>query len=183
MTSSALASRYAGALVDVVLAPRAQADPQQVTRELRSFEGLLTESHDLQHALASPAVAPGRKKAVVARLGERLGMSRVSRNFLFVLIDHRRMDALRDVVDAFEILLDERLGFARAEVISARALDERRRETLSRTLEELTGKKIRSRFSVDPALIGGVIARIGSTVYDGSVRGQLQELGRRLATE
>ena len=79
--------------------------------------------------------------------------------------------------------MDERLGFARAEVSSPRELTESQRGAISGQLERLTGKRIRMRFAVDPALIGGVVARIGSTVYDGSVRGQLQTLGRRLSTE
>ena len=79
--------------------------------------------------------------------------------------------------------MPERLGFARAEVSSPHELTEPQRGAINAQLERLTGKRIRVRFGVDPALIGGVVARIGSTVYDGSVRGQLQTLGRRLSTE
>ena len=79
--------------------------------------------------------------------------------------------------------MDARLGFARAEVISAGALDETERRTLNTRLERLTGKRIRMRFTVDPSLVGGAVARIGSTVYDGSVRGQLANLERRLGSE
>jgi F-type H+-transporting ATPase subunit delta len=83
----------------------------------------------------------------------------------------------------FELIVDERLGFARAEVSSPTELTEAQRGAINSELERLTGKRLRMRFAVDPALIGGVVARIGSTVYDGSVRGQLQTLGRRLSTE
>lgn len=183
MTSSAIAHRYAGALVDVVTGPAAKLDPQQITRELHDFESTLADSVELRHALSSPSVPGSRKKAVVARIADQLSLSRISRNFLFILIDHRRIAALTEILHAFEIELDERLGFARAEVSAARELDEAQRESLARDLEKLTRKRVRLKFSVDPALIGGVVARIGSTVYDGSVRGQLASLGRRLTAE
>jgi F-type H+-transporting ATPase subunit delta len=107
----------------------------------------------------------------------------VARNFLYVLIDHRRIAALDGVLHSFEIIVDERMGFARAEVSSAKDLSDAQRTALSAQLERMTGKRIRMRYAVDPSLIGGVVARIGSTVYDGSVRGQLDSLGRKLATE
>ena len=100
-----------------------------------------------------------------------------------MLIDKRRIPALEAVLAAFEIIVDERLGFARADVASASELSEAQRTALGGQLERMTGKRIRMRFAVDPALIGGAVTRIGSTVYDGSVRGQLDTLRRRLATE
>ena len=124
-----------------------------------------------------------RKRAVVARIADILKLSLIARNFLFVLIDHRRISLLGEILHSFELIVDERLGFARAEVSSPRELTESQRGAINAQLERLTGKRIRTRFAVDPALIGGVMARIGSTVYDGSVRGQLQTLGRRLSTE
>jgi F-type H+-transporting ATPase subunit delta len=100
-----------------------------------------------------------------------------------VLIDHRRVALLGAILDSFELIVEERLGFARAEVSSPGELTETQRGAIAAQLESITGKRIRMRFAVDAALIGGVVARIGSTVYDGSVRGQLQTLGRRLGTE
>ncbi len=182
MISSAIVGRYASALADVVTGPTGM-DAGQAIGELRGFEAALGESVELRHALASPAVPPGRKRAVVGRLAERLGLSRIVRNFLLVLADHRRMAALSLMIDAFEISLDERLGFLRAELRSALELDERQRAALTQELSTLTGKKVRARFAVAPELIGGVVARIGSTVYDGSVKGQLEVLARRLAAE
>jgi F-type H+-transporting ATPase subunit delta len=125
----------------------------------------------------------GRKRAVVERLAGLLKLSPIIRNFLFVLIDHRRIGSLSEVLHSFELIMDERLGFARAEVSSARELTEAQRAALNAQLTQLTGKKVRMRFAVDESLIGGAVARIGSTVYDGSVRGQLQTLERRLSTE
>lgn len=183
MTRSALASRYASALVDVVTDPKLGVDPHLVLRELRGFEEVFAGSAELRNALTSPSVPPARKRAVVGRIGEKLGVSRIARNFLFVLTDHRRIATLAEVLEAFDLLLDERLGFSRAEVSSARELDQRQRDAVSLQLERITGKKVRMRFAVDRELVGGLVARIGSTVYDGSVRGQLQTLGKRLAAE
>jgi len=183
MTHSALASRYASALVDVATDPKVGVDPHQLQGELRNFEAVFQSSAELRNALTSPSVPPARKRAVVGGIGEKLGVSRIARNFLFVLTDHRRIAMLTEVLDAFDLLLDERLGFTRAEVSSARDLDQRQRDAVSHELERLTGKKVRLRFAVDRGLLGGLVARIGSTVYDGSVRGQLQALGKRLEAE
>jgi F-type H+-transporting ATPase subunit delta len=182
MTLSAVATRYAKALADVTTAA-AGLKPDAALSQLRAFETTLNESRELQNALATPAVPASRKRAVVGRLAEILKLSTIARNFLFVLIDHRRIALLGEILHSFELIVDERLGFARAEVSSPRELTEPQRGAISAQLERLTGKRIRMRFAVDPALIGGVVARIGSTVYDGSVRGQLQTLGRRLSTE
>jgi F-type H+-transporting ATPase subunit delta len=181
MTSPAVASRYANALVDVVLDPKLQTPPDQITRELRSFEALLASSEELRNALASPSVPAARKKAVISRLADQLGIGRIGRNFLFVLNSHRRMDALPTVVESFEVLLDERMGFSRANITSARELNAGQRADLEAQLAKLTGRRMRLKFTTDESLIGGIIARIGSTVYDGSLKGHLQALGRQLA--
>jgi F-type H+-transporting ATPase subunit delta len=183
MTHSALATRYANALADVVTTGASGTNADAIITELRAFDAALHSSLELQAALTSPAVPPGRKRAVVGRIADALQLSRVARNFLFVLIDHRRIVSLTEIIHSFETVSDERLGFARADVSSARELAEPQRKTLSLQLERLTGKRVRARYSVDDSLIGGVVARIGSTVYDGSVRGQLDSLGKRLSTE
>jgi F-type H+-transporting ATPase subunit delta len=183
MTTSAVATRYANALADVVTAGSSGVRPADALEELRGFAAALASSIELHNALTSPAVPPGRKRAVVGRIADELKVSRIVRNFLFVLIDHRRIASLAAVVHSFETILDERLGFARADVTSAAQLGENQRTALNTQLERLTGKRIRMHFAVDPSLVGGVVARIGSTVYDGSVRGQLDAMGRRLATE
>jgi F-type H+-transporting ATPase subunit delta len=182
MISAAIVSRYANALVDVITG-RSGMDAAQATQQLRAFEAILNGSPELRNVLASPAVAPARKRSVVSKLAERLGVARIVRNFLMVLTDHRRIAALSQVIDAFEVHLDERLGFIRAELRTARELDERQKTALVDRLSMFSGKKIRARFAVDPELIGGVVARIGATLYDGSVRGQLDSLARRLAAE
>jgi F-type H+-transporting ATPase subunit delta len=183
MTLSAVATRYANALADVVTAGASALNPQQALAELRSFDELLRGSAELQNALTTPAVPVSRKRAVVGRLADGLKLSRISRNFLYVLLDHRRIASLSDIIRTFEEVVDARLGFAQAEVSSATELSDADRGALTGRLERLTGKRIRMRFSLDPSLIGGAVARIGSTVYDGSVRGQLATLERRLSAE
>ena len=181
MTLSAVATRYANALADVITAGGAAL--AGVPKELQGFEAVLAGSRELANALTTPAVPASRKKAVVSRVGDLLGLSRVSRNLLFVLVDKRRIALLGAILHSLELILDERMGFARAEVAAARELSEPQRAALGTELERLTGKRIRMRYSVDGALIGGVVARIGSTVYDGSVRGQLQAIERKLTSE
>jgi F-type H+-transporting ATPase subunit delta len=182
MPVSAVATRYSNALADVVTAVSSALAPQEAVAELRSFESALA-SRELRNALITPAVPPARKRAVIGRVADILKLSGITRNFLFVLIDHRRIAAFSDVVNAFEQILDERLGFARAQVASASELSEDQRAALTAALEKASDKRLRAQFAVDPSLIGGVVARIGSTVYDGSVRGQLQVLKRRLNAE
>jgi len=180
--AAALASRYARALADVVTRPDAPP-AEQTSEQLRGFLAALGISAELRHALLSPAVAPASKKAVIARIGERLGFSRATRNFLYVVTDNRRLALLDQIVAAFETLLDERRGVERVEVRSARAIEPDQQPALAARLSRLTGKQARLEFAVDPSLLGGAVARIGSTVYDGSVRGRLQALQRRLTQE
>ncbi len=182
MISQAIVSRYASALVDVITGPKGM-DPAQASLQLRTFGGLLAESAQLRNVLASPAVSPARKRAVVRQLADRIGTPPIVRNFLLVLTDHRRLTGLEQMIDSFEIQLDERLGFVRASLVTARELDERQKTALVDGLSRFTGKKVRAHFAVQADLIGGVVAHIGSTLYDGSVRGDLNSLARRLAAE
>src|ERR1035437_5508816 len=182
MTLSAVATRYAKALADVTTAAGGLR-PEDALSQLRAFESALAASRELENALTTPAVPGSRKRAVVGRIADLLQLSPIARNFLFVLIDHRRIALLGAILTSFDLIVDERLGFARAEVTSPRELTETQRGELNAQLERITGRRVRMRYAVAPALMGGVVARIGSTVYDGSVRGQLQTLGRRLGTE
>jgi F-type H+-transporting ATPase subunit delta len=117
---------------------------------------------------------------VLKDISGKLGASRVVRNFILVLSDHRRMAALGQVLDAVENIFDERAGFIRAEVKSAQDLSAAQQNELSGKLSTIAGQPVRLRFAIDPELIGGVTAKIGSRVYDGSVRGQLADMRRRL---
>jgi F-type H+-transporting ATPase subunit delta len=179
---SVVASRYARALVDVVAAPGSGTDPVQVLPQLRAVQDLIASSVDLRNALLSPAVSPSRKRAVMAKLVAPLGLGRATLNFLYVVIDHRRVHELSSIVEAFEALLDQHLGFVRAAVIAAQPLEQAQRARLEAEISRVAGKQAKLDFSTDPALIAGVVARIGSTVYDGSVRGQLDRLRVKLRT-
>lgn len=181
MPTSAVASRYANAFADVVTAPGSGLTPETALSEISAFEDLMRSSTELSNALVTPAVAAGRKKAVVGALADRLKLSRLSRNFLLVLLDHRRIASLAQIIQTLEQVLDERMGFARVEVAAPRELSDDQRRALETQLERITGKRIRMRLTVDESLIGGAVARVGSTVYDGSVRGQLHTLARRMA--
>src|SRR5262245_35089660 len=180
---AAVASRYARALADVVLGPNSSQDPDRTLEDLRSFQRALAASTELSIALASPAIARPRKRAVIARLAQSLGISGAAKNFLLVLIDHRRSADLSGVIAAFEKIVNERLGKLQVDVASARALREQQRGALAQQLETITGKKILLNLTVDQELVGGVVVRLGSTVFDGSVRGQLEALRRQLQAE
>src|ERR1039457_3589287 len=108
MPISAVATRYANALADVVTAATSAVRPENVLAELRSFESTLHGSEELQNALVTPAIPVGRKRAVVARIGALLNLSQVSRNFLFVLLDHRRIARLPEILQSLEVVLDQR---------------------------------------------------------------------------
>jgi F-type H+-transporting ATPase subunit delta len=181
MISSSVVNRYANALADVVLSPNSDIQAPQAMEQLRGFDSVVRSSPDLRSVLASPAIPVARKRAIIKSIAEKLGLARVVRNFVLVLSDHRRSGALAQMVDAFEALLDDRLGFQRAEVRSAYELDGNQQNELSARLSQLAGRPVRMSFAVDPELIGGATARIASRVYDGSVRGQLAEMRKRLA--
>lgn len=178
----AVATRYANALADAVFAPSSGIEGAQAASQIRSFEGLVRSVPELRSVLLSPAVSTSKKRAVINRFADSLALSRLVRNFLFVIVDRRRADILDEIAQAFETALDERLGFVRAEVASAAPLSERQQAELQEALSRVAGKQVRCDFKIDPELIGGVVARIGSKVYDGSVRTQLQSLGQRLVS-
>jgi len=183
MTLSAVATRYASAFADVVTAGGSPLKPDAAVAELRSFDAALKSSPELHTVLLSPSVAGSRKRSVITRIADVLKLSRITRNLLCVLIDHRRIGSLGEIIDSFERIADARMGFAHADIASARQLSEQQRFALTDQLERLTGKRLRMHYSVDASLIGGAIARIGSTVYDGSVRGQLSIMSRQLSAQ
>lgn len=175
-----LSQRYAKALVDVVVE---QGNADQVKHELSAFAALAAESADLRNFLASPAVPRPQKQAVVRKLAERLGASKTLLNFLLVLIDNRRANLLDEIQGAYQEQLYARLGVADVYVMSARELGEPDKKELAQALEKLTGKRVEAHYGVDPELIGGAVVRIGSTIYDGSVREQLNRMRNWLAAE
>lgn len=182
---SAVAFRYARALVDVVTAPGAETapgDPRRITAQLAQFRDLIQQNPELQILFSTPAIQVAKKKAVLAEMTPLLGLEPLAHNFLSVLLQHDRIALLGEFVEAYESLLNERLGVVVAEISSARALGETEKQELANALRARTGKQVQMNFSLDPSLIGGVVARIGSTIYDGSVQGQLERLRAELAS-
>jgi F-type H+-transporting ATPase subunit delta len=180
--STALANRYASALVDVVTASGSGLDPLAVLGQLKDFEAAVASSVELKNVLLSPAVAAPRKRAVIAKLAEPMGLSEKVRNFFYVLLDHRRVSLIGSLAAAYETVLDDRLGRVRADISSAQPLNDEQKAQLLAELTRLSGRTVRPEFSIDASLVGGVTARIGSTIYDGSVRGRLEAMQRQLAS-
>ena len=169
-------------MLEVVVDARAAVTPESALAELESFELLLAGSAELRDVLLTPAVPLTRKDAVIKRLAALLEVSQPVRDFLYVVVRHRRSSLIPEMRRAFEDLLDEREGVVRADVSSARELSPPQREAVTGGLSRLTGKRVKPRFSVDSGLLGGVVARIGSTVFDSSVKGRLASLERRLVS-
>jgi F-type H+-transporting ATPase subunit delta len=183
MTTSVIGSRYARALAEVVFQPGSNIQSGDVISQLRAVEELMAGSHDLRAILMTPAVTTDRKLAVMNKLLGELGVSQVLQNFLSVLLDHHRITYLSQARASFEAIVDRNSGVVRAEVTSAAPLDQAQTQALETALQKLSGKQVKMNTSVDPGLLGGVVARIGSTVYDGSVRGQLDGMRRKLSSE
>jgi F-type H+-transporting ATPase subunit delta len=178
--ASAVANRYARALADLVLGPGSPLPAQEAVAQVKAVAQMIAGSWELRNALLTPAIQTSRKRAVMEKLLERIPVAPLIRNFVFVVIDHRRAGMMSEIGEAFDLIVDERLGYVRAEVTSAMPLDGRRQGNLETELSRLTGKRMRLRFDQDPELVGGLVARIGSTMYDGSIRGELQVLRRQL---
>lgn len=178
--ASAVASRFARAVVDMVTAPGSSVQPEAAVTQLQAFQALLAESADLRNILLSPAVSAPKKKAVVGRLAVTLAMAPAMKNFLFVLVDRRRVADLSDILVSIRQQLDERLGVVRAAITSALPLEPAQQSEVQAALAKLTGKQVHGEFRVDPDLLGGIVARVGSRVYDGSVRGRLAALKGQL---
>jgi F-type H+-transporting ATPase subunit delta len=183
MMLSVVGNRYAHALGEIVFASGSSVNSSDIVNQLKAVEELLASSHELAAILVTPAVTNARKRAVMEKLLGELGVSDIVRNLLFVLVDHRRITHLSEVRAGFEALVDQHSGVAPAEVISAEPLNEAQTQALQMALNQLSGMQVRMNTSVDSALLGGVVARIGSTVYDGSVRGQLEGMRRKLSSE
>jgi F-type H+-transporting ATPase subunit delta len=181
MIASPVISRYANALVDVVLAPDSGINAEQALQQLRDFDTVVKSSHDLRSVLASPAISITKKRLVIKDIAGKLGVSGIIRNFILVVNDHRRAAGISAILAAFEKEIYARMGFIAAEVRSASSLTAKQQSELTTILGELSGAPMRVRFEVEPDLIGGVTAKIGSRVYDGSIRGQLAEFRGRLA--
>ena len=172
--------QYANALADIALAQGA-AGP--ALKQLADFGNVYAESAELRNFLASPAVDRNAKHAVIEKLVARLGASKIIRNFLLVVIDHNRTHILPEIVEAFQEVVRQRQGVAEAEVFTAIELSAAQKAEFAFTLERMTGKRVETKYSLEPALLGGAVVRIGDAIYDGSLRQRLNAMRARLAAE
>jgi F-type H+-transporting ATPase subunit delta len=178
VTNKTAAIRYARALLDVAI--KEKADLEQVERELAQFVGLFTEYPLLEKVLINPAVPVPRKRAAVADLLARTGFTPIVSKLLTLLADRDRLVLVPELLAAYsERLLDHR-NIVRAEVTTAAPLDGTRTQAIQDGLENLTGRTVKLSTKVDPSIIGGMVARIGSTVYDASVTRQLERMKETL---
>ncbi len=172
--------QYANAMADIALA---QGAAEPAAKQLHDFGAAYTESAELRTFLASPAVSVEAKHAVIEKIMARVGASKIIRNFLFVIVDHRRTQLIPEVIAAFHQVIRRRQGVAEAEVSSTIELSAGQKKEIAATLARLTGKKIETKYALDPALLGGAVVRIGDTIYDGSLRSRLNQMRARLAAE
>src|SRR5215813_11262131 len=176
MSVTAVARRYAEALADVAIAHN---QVESIDRELRAFSELIRSNRELYEVFASPIVSQTDKLKVLEALVSRLALGKLTANLLRALLSNYRLQYAPEVYEQFRRELNERKGLVTAEVTTA-AVGAVEQAKLGRTLEKMTGKRVEFKFRTDPALIGGVVTRIGSVVYDGSVRTQLAEIKEKL---
>jgi F-type H+-transporting ATPase subunit delta len=177
---SAITNRYACALADVVLGKH--LDRQQTAQELALFAQLMESSRELRTIWQNPSVEGVQKRKVLDWIVARAGASQMVRNFIAVLIDRHRISALREVIREVELELNKHAGLTEAEVTSARPMSDLAKRALEARMEELTGKPVLAHYATDASLLGGAVVKAGSTVYDGSLRRQFEELKEQLSS-
>ncbi len=178
--TGALATHYADALVQAVFGENAGLTPEDAVDQMRSVDQLISGSPELKRALLSPAINRQRKSAVISQLAEILGLHRLIRNFLLVVVAHRRTKDISGIRTEFEAAVDERLGWMPADITSARELNAQEKETIERALGSKLGKFVRAHYQVDASLLAGVRARVASKEYDATLRGKLEDLRQKL---
>src|SRR4030081_2942866 len=169
---ASVASVYARAFADVIL--EVKLDAGQALTELRTLQGLLAQSGELRRVWENPAIPAEQKRGLLDAIAERVRISSPVRNLVAVLIDHQRVKFFEPIIRQVQKELDARLGFAEAEVTSARELGDSEKRALE--------SKVRARYERDMSLLGGVVVRVGSTIYDGSVKGQLEKIREAISS-
>jgi F-type H+-transporting ATPase subunit delta len=177
MSVETIARRYGSALADVVLK---SGETDTVKSELTQWAAMIESNAALYDTISNPSIQHAQKEKLLESLIERTRPSRTTANFLRVLLRNGRLQEIGAIRNRFEDELEQRRGIVSAEVTSARELPESERSELRARLEQLTGKQVSLNFSVDQNIIGGVVTRIGSTVYDGSVKTRLDNLREQL---
>jgi F-type H+-transporting ATPase subunit delta len=171
---------YARAFADVVMKKSNLLDPPRILQELRGIEALFKESDPFRRVMENPSIPEDRKLAVLDAISMRLVTTRQVRNFVAVLTDHRRLPLFSEILNQLERELDERQGLVEADVSSARQLGDAEKRMLEAEIAKLTGKKVRARYQENSSLLGGAVVQVGTTIYDGSVKGQLDRIKEQL---
>ena len=175
---AAFISRYASAFLDVVTA--AHLDTVAIDRQFADFLATWNGSADLREFFLNPAIPAAQKVVFLDKLNARIGLQKELRNLLAVLINNDRIGSVAEVAAAYRKLLQDQLGIRQAEITTARELDQTERASLLASVGKLAGARIEASFKLDTSILGGAVVRIGSTVYDGSVRGRLDRLREAL---
>ena len=177
MSVETVARRYATALADVVVK---NGETENIKTELRQWEKMMTASPELLNAFRNPSIQQNQKEKVLKSLIQKAKPAPMTANFLRVLLRNGRLTELSEINRKFESVLEERSGGVSAKIVSARPLSETEKQELKTNLEKMTGKRVSPNFEIDNSIIGGVVTTIGSTVYDGSIRTQLQTLKEQM---
>jgi F-type H+-transporting ATPase subunit delta len=180
LIGSDIAKRYAKAFFEIAAE---EGLYEKYYEELKSFSALLKESESLKEFLANPIFDQTDKRSVVATLIERIKLSQITTNFLNLLVDKRRIGILPEIEDCYRILMDSALKKVRVSVKSAFPLSSELKDKLQKKLEELTGKEVEMSLAEDASLLGGIIVRVGDTLYDGSIKTQLNNISNLLGEE
>ncbi|MGA2085364.1 MAG: ATP synthase F1 subunit delta [Terracidiphilus sp.] len=175
---AAFVARYASAFLEVVTA--AKLDTAAIEGQFAGFLATWDSSAELREFFVNPAIPAAQKVGFLDKLNEKLGLQKELRNLLAVLISNDRIGQVKEVAQAYRRLLQEQLGIRHAEIVTARKLNAAERNSLVAEIGKLAGSRIEASFKLDASILGGTVVRIGSTVYDGSMRGRLERLKEAL---
>lgn len=178
MSLQTVARRYASALADVVIERK---EEREVQKEIDLWASMIDSNPQLKEVFANPTVSHDRKKLVLQELIARTRVRETTASFLRVLLTNQRLAQLPEIAARFGLVLDERSGVVAAEITTAKPISEELKKALHDALASATGRTVRLTFATDEAIIGGVVARIGSTIFDASVESNLERLALGLA--
>ena len=178
MSLQTIARRYAAALADVAIE---RGEAREVQSELDQWAEMIEANPQLKEVFANPTIVYDHKRKVLEDLISRSRVRETTASFLRVLLTNQRISQLRDIAARYSLVLDEHAGMLAGSVTTARPISEDLKKTLHETLSATTGRTLRLTFETDETIIGGLVARIGSTVYDGSVQSHLERLAEDLA--
>ena len=156
--------------------------PRAAQQQLDDFRGTFQGSRELREVLMDPAILREQKLKVLDAIAGKIGMIAQVRNFIAVIMDHDRLVDLGEILEEYRAVADENAGVSEAEIVSAHILNEEDRSALEAQVARLAGGRVRATYREDPSLLGGAVVRIGSTVYDGSIRAQLEQMRHRLVS-